>query len=138
MFSITKGCPRPSPRCWPSRRAISSVNPPGGKGTTILTGRRGHSCDCADVAKVSIAKAAADLRITQPAVSRIIAELEHALGVKLLDRSPRGVEVTMYGRALLRHGAVAFDEIKQAIREIEFLANPNVGEIRIGCPESIA
>jgi DNA-binding transcriptional LysR family regulator len=43
-----------------------------------------------------------------------------------------------HGAALLSHGWVAFDEIKQAIREIEFLANPNVGEVRIGCPESIA
>ena len=44
----------------------------------------------------------------------------------------------MYGRALLRRGGVAFDELKQAIRDIEFLANPNVGEVRIGCPETIA
>jgi DNA-binding transcriptional LysR family regulator len=86
----------------------------------------------------SMAKAAAELRITQPAVSRVIADLEHALGVRLLDRSPQGVEATMYGRALLKRGHVAFDEIKQAIRDIEFLANPNVGEVRIGCPESIA
>lgn len=85
----------------------------------------------------SMAKAAVDLGITQPAVSRVIADLEHAIGVKLLDRSSQGVVATMYGRALLRHGAVAFDEIKQAIREIEFLANPNVGKVRIGCPESI-
>jgi DNA-binding transcriptional LysR family regulator len=86
----------------------------------------------------SMAKAAASLGITQPAVSRVIADLEHALGVRLLDRSSQGVEPTMYGVALLSHGGIAFDEIKQAIREIEFLANPNVGEVRIGCPESIA
>jgi DNA-binding transcriptional LysR family regulator len=85
----------------------------------------------------SMAKAAADLGITQPAVSRVIADLEHVLGAKLLDRSSQGVTATMYGEALLRHGGIAFDEIKQAIREIEFLANPNVGEVRIGCPESI-
>ena len=83
----------------------------------------------------SMAKAAVDLGITQPAVSRVIADLEHALGVRLLDRSSQGVEATMYGNALLKRGGVAFDEIKQAIRDIEFLANPNVGEVRIGCPE---
>jgi DNA-binding transcriptional LysR family regulator len=44
----------------------------------------------------------------------------------------------MYGRALLSRGGVAFDELKQAVRDIEFLANPNVGEVRIGCPETIA
>jgi len=85
----------------------------------------------------SMAKAAADLGITQPAVSRVIAELEHAMGVRLLDRSPQGIEPTEYGRALLRRSGVAFDELKQAIRDVEFLANPNVGEVRIGCPESI-
>jgi DNA-binding transcriptional LysR family regulator len=85
----------------------------------------------------SMAKAALDLGITQPAVSRVIADLEHALGVRLLDRSPQGVEATMYGRALLMRGGIVFDELKQAIRDIDFLANPNVGEVRIGCPESI-
>ena len=86
----------------------------------------------------SMAKAAAELGITQPAVSRVIAQLEHALGVRLLDRGPQGVEATVYGRALLSRGGVAFDELKLAIRDIEFLANPNVGEVRIGCPETIA
>src|SRR5262249_34270889 len=76
----------------------------------------------------SMAKAAAELGITQPAVSRVIAQLEHALGARLLDRGAQGVEATMYGRALLKRGGVAFDELKQAIRDIEFLANPNVGE----------
>jgi DNA-binding transcriptional LysR family regulator len=84
----------------------------------------------------SMAKAAVALGVTQPAVARVIADLEHALGVRLLDRSSQGVEATMYGNALLKRGGVAFDEIKQAIRDIEFLANPNVGEVRIGCPES--
>ena len=45
---------------------------------------------------MSVPKAAADLGITQPAVSRVIAGLEHALGVRLLDRSSQGVEATMY------------------------------------------
>jgi len=86
----------------------------------------------------SMAKAATELGITQPAVSRVIAQLEHALGVRLLDRGSQGVEATAYGRALLRRGGVAFDELKQAIRDIEFLASPNAGEVRIGCPETIA
>ena len=85
----------------------------------------------------SMAKAARELGITQPAVSRVIADLEHALGVRLLDRCPQGVEATMYGRTLLKRGGIAFDELKQAIRDIDFLANPSVGEVRIGCPESV-
>jgi DNA-binding transcriptional LysR family regulator len=90
------------------------------------------------VQRGSMAKAAADLNITQPAVSRVIAGLEHAFGAKLLDRSSHGVEATIFGRALLKRGGVAFDEIKQAARDIEFLANPHVGEVLIGCQEAIA
>jgi len=86
----------------------------------------------------SMAKAAAHFHVTQPAVSQVIADLEHALGAKLLERSPRGVEPTVYGHALLKGGAAAFDELKQTIREIEFLSESPSGEIRIGCPETIA
>jgi DNA-binding transcriptional LysR family regulator len=90
------------------------------------------------VQRGSMAKAAAQLGVSQPAVSEVIADLEHALGVRLLDRSPQGVEPTMYGRALLKRSTVAFDELKQGIREIEFLSDPTTGELRIGCPESLS
>src|SRR6266850_1792319 len=86
----------------------------------------------------SMAEAAKHLGVSQPAVSEIIAGLEHTLGVRLLDRSPQGVEPTMYGHELLKGGTAAFDELKQSIRNIEFLADPQVGEVRIGCPESIS
>jgi DNA-binding transcriptional LysR family regulator len=81
----------------------------------------------------SMAKAAAHLGMSQPAVSEAIAGLEDALQVRLLDRSPRGVELTIYGEAFLKRGAVVFDELRQGIRDIEFLADPGVGEIRVGC-----
>jgi DNA-binding transcriptional LysR family regulator len=86
----------------------------------------------------SMGKAAKQLGISQPAVSEVIADLEHALGVHLLDRSPQGIEPTIYGSALLRRSITVFDELRQSVRDIEFLANPMVGEIRIGCPESHA
>jgi hypothetical protein len=47
----------------------------------------------------SMGKAAKQLGISQPAVSEVIADLEHSLGVRLLDRSPQGIEPTIYGRA---------------------------------------
>jgi DNA-binding transcriptional LysR family regulator len=90
------------------------------------------------VQRGSMAKAAAHLGVSQPSVSEVIADLEHALGVRLLDRSPKGIEPTIYARALLKRSQVAFDELKQGIRDIEFLANPTVGELRIGCPESVS
>src|SRR5437016_5337121 len=72
----------------------------------------------------SMAKAAAELGISQPAVSDVIAGLEQSLGVRLFDRSPQGVEPTRYGHALLKRSLAAFDELKQGIRDIEFLSDP--------------
>ena len=56
----------------------------------------------------SMAKAAQHLAVSQPVVSAAISDLEHAIGVRLLDRSRRGVEPTIYGRALLKHGTGCF------------------------------
>jgi DNA-binding transcriptional LysR family regulator len=86
----------------------------------------------------SMGKAAQELGVTQPVVSEVIAELEHALGVRLLDRGPQGVRATAYGAALDRRSLAAFDELKQGIKDIEFISDPTVGEVRIGCPESIS
>jgi DNA-binding transcriptional LysR family regulator len=85
-----------------------------------------------------MAKAAAQLRVSQPTVSEVIAELEHTFGVRLLDRSAQGVEPTVYGEALLKRSTAAFDELKQSSRDIEYLADPTVGELRIGSPDSLS
>jgi DNA-binding transcriptional LysR family regulator len=86
----------------------------------------------------SMAKAGAKLGVSTPSISQVIAALEHALGVRLLDRSPTGVVTTRYGDALLARGRAAFDELRLGIRDIEFLADPQAGELRVGCPESLA
>jgi DNA-binding transcriptional LysR family regulator len=86
----------------------------------------------------SMVKAASQLGMSQPAVSAAVANLEAALGVRLLDRSPRGIEPTIYSQALLKRGRVAFDELRQGLRDIEFLLDPAVGEVRVGCPEGLA
>lgn len=80
----------------------------------------------------SMGKAAQRLSTSQPAISRSIAGLEHALGVRLLERTAQGVEPTDYGRALLEGGGAAFDELLQAVKRIEFLADPASGEVRVG------
>jgi len=85
----------------------------------------------------SMAKAAVRLGISQPSISEAIANLEGALGVRLLDRSPRGIEPTIYATALLKRGLVIFDELRQGMREIQCLADPTIGEVRIGCPETL-
>ena len=86
----------------------------------------------------SMSKAAVQLGVSAPTISEVIADLEHALGVRLLERGSRGVEVTIYGDIFLKRGLSAFDELKQGIRDIEILADPTVGELRIGCDESIS
>jgi len=86
----------------------------------------------------SMGKAAQRLNSTQPAVSRSIAELEHALGVRLLDRHRQGVEPTEHGRALLDCGAAVFDDLRQGVKNIEFLSDPSTGEVRIGSTAFLA
>jgi DNA-binding transcriptional LysR family regulator len=86
----------------------------------------------------SMSKAANELSVSVPVVSKSIADLEHAVGVRLLDRSPQGIEATIYGRALLNRALAAFDELRQGVNEIEFLADPTAGEIRVGSTVPLA
>lgn len=86
----------------------------------------------------SMGKAAQRLAISQPSISKSIADIEHAIGVRVLDRSFQGVEPTDAGHALLRRGLGAFDELRQGIREIELLGDPTLGEVRVGCPEAVS
>src|SRR5262249_48285992 len=86
----------------------------------------------------SMAKAAAQLRVSHPTVSEAIAGLEHTFGVQLFDRGPRGVEPTVYGYALLKRTIAVFDELKQSGRDLEFLTDRTTGELRIGCAESLS
>lgn len=83
----------------------------------------------------SMAKASAHLSISHPVISKTISDLERTLGVRLFDRNAHGVELTDYGRVLLRCGTTVFDEMRQGLKQIESLADPSVGELRIGCPE---
>jgi DNA-binding transcriptional LysR family regulator len=86
----------------------------------------------------TMARAAHRLAISRPVVSKTIASLEHTCGVRLLDRSRQGAEPTLYGQALLARGMAVFDELKQGIKDIECLADPRSGELRMACPGNIA
>ena len=81
----------------------------------------------------SMAKGATELAISQPNVSKAISDLEHGLGVRLLDRNVHGVEPTTYGLALIKRGTAVFDELRQAVKDVAFLADPTSGELRLGC-----
>jgi len=85
----------------------------------------------------SMAKAAARLRISHPAVSKAISEIEDTLGVRLFDRNSQGVELTAHGEVLLRCGINVFDEMQQGLRSLEYLSDPKTGEVRLGCTDII-
>jgi DNA-binding transcriptional LysR family regulator len=85
----------------------------------------------------SMSKAAARLAVSQPVVSKTIADMEHLLGVPLLDRNRRGVEPTVYGQALVKRGVVVFDELRQGVKEIKNLLDPTVSEARIGSTQTL-
>ena len=86
----------------------------------------------------SMGKAAQILNTTQPNISRSIGELEQALGVRLLDRHRQGIEPTEYGHALLDCGVAVFDDVRQGVKNIAFLADPTAGELRIGTTTFLA
>ncbi len=58
--------------------------------------------------------------------------------MRLLDRTPGGALATAYGRALIERGIGAFDELRLGMRDIEHLADPTIGEVRVGAPDAIS
>ncbi len=82
-------------------------------------------------------RAAQVLNLSQPAVSKAVRELEQTLGVRLLERSRAGTEVTPFGRALLARSTAVFDQLQAALHEIEHLADPEAGEVRLGSMETL-
>jgi DNA-binding transcriptional LysR family regulator len=83
----------------------------------------------------SIAKAAAALSVSHPVVSKTISDLEHVLGVRLIERGKHGVEPTAYGRACLDCGTAVFDDLRQGIQRIVSLSDPATGEVRVGAAD---
>src|SRR5918995_7494574 len=70
----------------------------------------------------SMGKAALQLAISQPVVSKAVSDLERELGLTLFERTPAGVQPTAYGQALIRCSTVVFDDIRQGLMEIQFLS----------------
>lgn len=85
-----------------------------------------------------IGKAATRLHMSQPSVSKAIADLEQTLGVQLLERSRRGAEPTPFGLALIKRGFTVFDELRCGVQDIDFLSDPTAGELRVGATDPIA
>lgn len=80
----------------------------------------------------SIVNAAKAARLTQPAASRLISDLEHVLGVQLFERKARGVEPTWSGKLLIRRAGLALAEMDAAHHEIAQLLSGLGGKVGIG------
>ena len=80
----------------------------------------------------SVLRAAEAANMTQPAASKLLAEMESILGVPLFERHARGVEPTWYGQALIRRARLALSEIGRAHDEIAALRSGRMGQASIG------
>jgi DNA-binding transcriptional LysR family regulator len=82
-----------------------------------------------------IGRAAERLNYSQPAVSQAIANLERTIGKRLFQRGRKGIELTPYGDAMLTCSVAVFDDLRKGVEQVDFLANPTAGEVRIACTE---
>jgi DNA-binding transcriptional LysR family regulator len=80
----------------------------------------------------NIGKVAASLNVTQPAVSKALAELERGVGLTLFERSSRGVEPTAYGACLIRHARTVLADLAQARDELRDLMLGSSGKASVG------
>lgn len=80
----------------------------------------------------SILRAAEAAHLTQPAASKLLAELEDALGVSLFERLPRGVAPTWYGEVMIRRASAALAEMSLAHQEVSELLSGLTGRVAIG------
>lgn len=79
-----------------------------------------------------VTAAAEQLHVAQPTLTRMLARLERQLGVALFERRGKRLSLNAYGRIFYRHARRAQLELDSARRAIDDLANPAVGEMRLG------
>ncbi|MDR5799858.1 LysR family transcriptional regulator [Caballeronia sp. LZ001] len=80
----------------------------------------------------NVRRAADVLGMTQPAASRLLKELEDVLDVRLFDRTPHGMQATLYGEVMIRHARMVLSNLNKAQDEIAALRAGLVGEVRVG------
>lgn len=91
-----------------------------------------------EVAKTgNISKAAKELFISQPAISKSISKLEGNLGVSLFTRNSRGVQLTDEGKLLFNHTKAAFEALAQGEQELKRIKDFHIGHLRIGVSNTL-
>jgi len=86
----------------------------------------------------SVVKAAEFLNVTQPAVTKTIRELEGVLGVAMFEREGRGIKITRYGEAFLRHAGAALTALRQGIDSVSHERSGDAPPIRIGALPTVS
>ena len=91
-----------------------------------------------EVAKAgNISKAAKELYISQPAISKAIGKLEDSLGLSLFTRSSRGVQLTSEGEILFEHAREAFEALERGEQELRRIQEFDIGHLRIGVSNTL-
>lgn len=86
----------------------------------------------------SFSSAAEKLYLTQPAISKRIAQLENELGVKLFDRIGRGIQMTLAGETLHQRSKLILQEVADTQRAIASLTETVSGRLLMGTSHHIA
>ncbi len=79
-----------------------------------------------------VGRVADSLNVTQPAVSKALAELERGLGIALFERTARGVHPTVYGECMIRHARVILGQLAQTRDDLRGLAHGASGKVSVG------
>ncbi|WP_213776449.1 pca operon transcription factor PcaQ [Caballeronia sp. dw_276] len=114
---------------------------PGGLTSGLTSGRikfRHLQCFLAVTQFGSVQRAADSLSITQPAVSKTIAELESILGVRLFERGRRGAEPTREGRLFAPHAAACVGALREGVDELSRHGVEYPGTVSLGVLPTVA
>jgi DNA-binding transcriptional LysR family regulator len=82
--------------------------------------------------ELSFSRAAKRLRVAQPALSRAVKQLEHALGAQVLERTRHRVRLTEAGAVLLRDAGQLLQQVEEVARRVRRTASGEEGELRLG------
>lgn len=85
----------------------------------------------------NISKAAKELYISQPAISKSIQKLEESVGCKLFSRSSRGVVLTDEGKLLYEHVSEAFETLTMGEEKLKRSIELGVGHLKIGVSSTL-
>src|ERR1700742_2356417 len=85
-----------------------------------------------------VTEAAAELGVSQPALSRALARFEADVGTPLFDRVNRRLRLNPYGQIMLEHARRSIAEVESAVERIDAVRNPDTGRVRLAFLHSLA